>query len=176
MKRTGLLLIGLLLAACTPREKAPAATYRHVGDQARAALRLYDICAEAPRDKNGMILSYWSFDNYCYRFGQPQIHQGVWLIWYVEGDYLPNAKTSPASLHDNDVSITLDPNDDLLRRSHFDDHGGERRAFLVRFIGRQTLYPGNARVDNGEPNHIILVDKLLAIREIPVPPEPTKAS
>jgi hypothetical protein len=139
-------------------------------------LQLGDICAEAPRDKDGMILSYWSFDNYCYRFAQPQVHQGVWLSWYVDGDYLPNAKTSPASLDANHVGITLDLNEDLLRRNHFDDQVGERRAFLIRFIGRQTLYPGNARVDNGDPHHIILVDKLLAIREIPVPPETTKAS
>ncbi|MEO9132488.1 MAG: hypothetical protein ABI240_14940 [Sphingomonas sp.] len=176
MKRAGLLLIGVSLAACSQREKAPTATYRHVADQARTALRLDGICAEAPRDKNGMILSQSSFDNYCYRFEQPQIHQGVWLSWYVEGDYLPNAKTSPASLNDNDVGITLDINDDLLRRSHFDDHVGDRRAFLVRFIGRQTLYPGNTHMDSGEPHHIILVDKLLAIREIPVPPEQTRAS
>jgi len=176
VKRAGLLLIGVLLAACSPREKAPAATYRHVSDQARAALQLGGTCAEAPRDKNGMILSESSFDNYCYRFAQPQIHQGVWLSWYVEGEYLPNAKTSPASLNDNNLGITLDANDELLRRSHFDDHEGDRRAFLVRFIGRQTLYPGNSHVDSGEPYHIILVDKLLAIREIPVPPETTKTS
>ena len=177
MRHAGLLLIGVLLAACSPREKAPTATYRHFGDQARAALQLGSICAEAPRDKNGMILSQSSFDNYCYRFAQPQIHQGVWLSWYLEGDYLPNAKTSPASLDDNDdVGITLDLNDDLLRRSHFDDHEGERRAFLVRFVGRRTLYPGNSGFDSGAPHYIILVDKLLAIREIPVPPESTKAS
>jgi hypothetical protein len=174
VKGAGLLLIGVLLTACSQREKAPTATYRHVGDQARAALHLGDICAEAPRDKNGMILSQSSFDNYCYRFAQPQIHQGVWLSWYVEGDYLPNAKTSPASLHDNGVGITLDPNDDLLRRSHFDGHEGDRRAFLIRFIGRQTLYLGNPSFDSGGLYHIILVDKLLAIREIPVPPESTK--
>ena len=58
----------------------------------------------------------------------------------------------------------------------YEDHVGERRAFLVRFIGRQTLYPGNSRWSSSARHHIILVDKLLAIGEISAPPEPTKAS
>lgn len=163
-----LLAIALLFLGGCQQQPSPA-VYRHWFDRVGTALGLNGIvfspCERKVQDSAGTYYEFTGFDD-CYRFQPARRMQGIWISEFEGSFFLSGARSSPAVQRYGPHMIWLAIGDTHIPTSLRETPN--RRAFLIDFIGRQSLYPGRYGGGGGH-DQLVIVDHIIGIHEIAPP-------
>ena len=164
MRRAGAAVPAVLaLAACTPVPYAdlPISAYRGFGDRLKAYFSPFfgrPCGARLPFASGGRA----RVDD-CLRLTAPRAMRGVIVtIDYGPSWFYENASEVPRSYTHGRMIVSQR----YRLRGPVPDQAtfrAQRRGFAIRFIGRET-------VDSAAPRGIVTVDRVEAVRRLPVPP------
>lgn len=96
----------------------------------------------------------------CVPLSPPHEVHGVWIVGFEMSDFLEGRNFPPKEMDYRYPGISLIfPK--TQSEQYVDNRSGEPRAYLLRFVGRNSL-------KNDQPPYF-LVDRLISIRRVPMP-------
>jgi hypothetical protein len=169
MKRFAIIAVLMLLVSGCDRRGPSVFAYKRPVDLLRLALgRLDEVCSDPGKSiqigpgapvKTRQAISV----DQCYRFGPSVRMHGVWYDEFEYDRYFAQADSLP-----NNHRYSFD--DTLLNIKYsmrpYGIEGNCHRSFVIDFLGRRTLAPG----PYGDSRDIVVVDKVIAMRELPPAP------
>jgi hypothetical protein len=134
----------------------PAAAYIHFDDKVAAEMLRWGIpwrfpCADVQRSDQ------------CFKFSRPELMSGLWRNQF-EGSQFCARETTRCQSEDDAAFVALSFAQPLLGDAYTPPGG----LYAVEFIGRRSLHGGRFG-HFGMADNAVIVDRLIAIREIEAP-------
>jgi hypothetical protein len=159
----------LTCTACGKQpQRTPATAYVHWGDRLRASApavveSIFPPCTK----KNGRYLDPTPIDE-CYKLQAPQRWRGIWVTEFEGYRFCPAPAQTCSGYEQPRYSLWLNPK----VFGHPPQIGVTLdHSYSIGFIGRRTQY----RVGGWAPYYVIVVDRLISIRDLGLLPGHRKA-